>query len=336
MNQPANENPLIVDARAETDAVKKPTKEALQGAGVAQDFIGGVSLIADGEWTEGLLDIAGGAVDLAMGIKNPAEMLISMGLGWVMEHLSPLKDFLDKLTGSQDELDLTVQTWVQISSHIQQVAQELTTSVQQDCATWTGGSADQYRQFVQDRLDRYAQMSDDAMLAARFVDISKTLLNIVRSFIRGLITDTCAKLIMILFRYPPPAYPAALAAEGMPVVVEKTTEGLTVMQKFVRALSNAGVYMKQIWERLTKALAKDENIGQRAAMEAGKEISKKTIQEKQKEIAAERGGKTATGDQSVIFGETDRKEQEDRQKTQIFPTYNAPTMQTLSGNLDSE
>ncbi|MGC7093811.1 WXG100 family type VII secretion target [Amycolatopsis lurida] len=349
MGQPQGENSIIAAAKENTEAEKTPLKSALQGTGLAQDLLGGGEQLFKGDWTEGLLSMAAGGLDVGMKFKdikgggNPIEILTSMGLGWVIEHLSPMKDWLDQLTGNQDELDLTIQTWAEISKQVQATAEDLNTTVQQDCATWSGTSADRYREYIQRRLDALVKLSDDAKSGAGLIDVAKTVLAVVRNLIRDLITEVCAKLIYILARYPPPAYPAALAAEGMPMIVSKSQEGMSLLQKLMRVwrrfldlLADVGIRMKEtaktfITENYEMFGAKD--LGMRVGTEIFKEGGKKVFGEQGKGITAGITGSTEHDDQAAS-GETPEKRQHDQKMTRVFPASNPETTQTWTGRLD--
>ncbi|OZM72706.1 hypothetical protein CFN78_13855 [Amycolatopsis antarctica] len=266
-------NSIIEDARGETTAEKNPVKHALEGAGIAQDLIGGAEQIATGDWAEGLLDLGFGAAGIADFAKNPLESLLSMGIGWVIEHLSPLKDMLDWLTGNQDSLELTAKTWDGISAEVQQVAEELAQSTRNDCASWTGGSADQYRLFAQDRADALVGLSNAAKGVSAAVDLAKTVLNAVRSAIRDLLSDLCAKIIMILFRYPPPAYPAAFAAEGAPLVLDRTMTGWKYFDRIMLGFDELIRHLTRMSElvgTLAKAFGKQTAENAKSVLKAGK------------------------------------------------------------------
>ncbi|QFU94137.1 WXG100 family type VII secretion target [Amycolatopsis sp. YIM 10] len=357
MGQPQSENSIITAAKADTEAEKTPVKSALQGTGLVQDIVGGGEQLLGGDWTEGLLSLAAGGLDVGMKIKdraNPVEILISMGLGWVIEHLSPMKDWLDWLTGNQDELDLTVQTWAEISNQVQATAEALNSTVQQDCATWSGTSVDRYREYIQHRLDALVQLSDDAKSGAGLIDVAKTVLAVVRNLIRDLITDVCAKLILILFRYPPPAYPAALAAEGMPMVVAKSQEGMSLLQKLTRVwqrfldlLTDLTRRVKDsarfFAEHVKSAVLANKNeltepflpkdLGMRVGTEIFKEGGKKVLGDQGKGITAGITGSTEHDDQAAS-GETQEKREHDQKMTRVFPASNPETTQTWTGRLD--
>ncbi|WP_410661310.1 WXG100 family type VII secretion target [Amycolatopsis sp. lyj-112] len=263
-------NQILDDAKKETDSEKNKVDSALEGAGAIQDLAGGIEKLVQGDWTEGLLSLGSAGVDVGMIAAggNPFESLLSWGFGWVIEHVDFLKDPLDYVTGDQDALDLEAQKWTAISKEVQKMAEELTDEVRKNCMSWEGPAADAYRQYVQEQLDSYRALSDAAASAGSVVEICKMILDVVRTLIRDLITDTLAKIIFILLRYPPPGYPGALAGEGVPFAVRQATKAMGQVKRLMKAFSNAKQILGQLGE-LLQGLAK--NFG-KYAKAAGKAI----------------------------------------------------------------
>ncbi|MFE5502164.1 WXG100 family type VII secretion target [Amycolatopsis japonica] len=245
-------NQILQDATKETDSEKYVVDSALEGAGAIQDTIGGIEKLVHGDWTEGLLSLGSAGVDIGMIAAggNPFESLLSWGFGWVIEHVDFLKEPLDYVTGDQDALDLEAQKWTTISKDVQKMAEELTDEVRKNTMDWTGQVADRYREYVQEQLDTYRALSDAASNAGAVVEICKTILDVVRTLIRDLITDTLAKIIFILLRYPPPGYPGALAGEGVPFAVKQARKAMGQVQRLMKAFSNAKSILKLLGEAL--------------------------------------------------------------------------------------
>ncbi|SDX31402.1 hypothetical protein SAMN05421504_1021002 [Amycolatopsis xylanica] len=326
------ENDLITKAKAETDAEKKPIGNALEGSGILQDFAGGGEKLAQGDWTEGLLDLAAGALDIKDFIKDPFESLLSMGFGWLIEHVDFLKEPLNWVTGDQDALDLEIQKWKQISGHLQETGEELASAVNKNCGQWRGPAADLYREFAQKQANACRDLSDHAKQVGDIVDICKTILNVVRTLIRDMISDALAKLVMILAKYPPPAYPVGLSAEGIPFLVGEGTKIAGEAAKAQRVLVRAGQKLADMVGNLPRFLKNlplghvfrdvlsdmPKNIG----MEVGKEVGKQL-------------GKIAFGKEPV-GRESHEKRQQDRDKTKIEdpdPLFDQPGTKRISGSI---
>lgn len=276
------ENDVLKSAKGETDSEKYKVDSALEGAGAVQDVFGGAEKLLNGDWTEGLLSLAGAVPDIVEVIKNPLETLMSWGFGWIIEHVDFLKEPLDWVSGDQDALDLEVQKWLEVGKYVKATAETLTDEVQKNCMDWSGAAADAYRAYVQKQLNAYREIVRLAELAGNIINICKTVLSVVRTIIRDLITDTLAKIVMIIARYPPPAYPAALAAEGVPFAIEKSTEAMTWAEKLMRVLLRAKSMLMDFYKNVGDLLKKGdvfEGAGMGAFWEVAKEAGKTAVKE---------------------------------------------------------
>ncbi|EMD28015.1 WXG100 family type VII secretion target [Amycolatopsis azurea] len=322
-------NKVLDEAKKETDSEKRPVDSALEGAGAIQDYYGGIEKLTQGDWTEGLLSLGSAGFDTASMIAsggNPLETLMSWGFGWVIEHVDFLKEPLDWLTGNQDALDLEVQKWTTISKKVQETAEQLTAEVKKNTGDWTGAVADRYLEYVQEQLHSYRALSDAARDAGAVVEVCKVILDVVRTLIRDLITDTLAKIVFILMRYPPPAYPAALAAEGIPFAIGQSEKSLTHVSKLQRCFLRAKELLEAVGLALldlAKKWAKDggkyvadvvSHVGG-VAMHAGLDtlggLGKAAVKEVTKGVL-DYGASTENS-------ESANDEEEDREKTTIDP-----------------
>lgn len=334
------ENDVLKSAKGETDAEKYKVDNALEGAGAVQDVFGGAEKLLSGDWTEGLLSLAGAVPDIVEVIKNPLETLMSWGFGWIIEHVDFLKEPLDWVSGDQDALDLEVQKWLEIGKYVKTTAEELTDEVQKNCMDWSGAGADAYRAYVQKQLNGYREIVRLAELAGNIINICKTVLSVVRTIIRDLITDTLAKIVMIVARYPPPAYPAALAAEGVPFAIEKSTEAMTWAEKLTRVLMRAKSMLMDFYKNVGDILKKGdvfEGAGMGAfwevAKEAGKTAVKEVVKSASEDKARDRRETTidATGEPKPP--EKANGEVGSRNSVEQEPIFEQPGTQRISGSL---
>ncbi|WIV59617.1 WXG100 family type VII secretion target [Amycolatopsis nalaikhensis] len=226
------ENPLI-----KTDAADD--RSALEGAGLFQDFWDAGTAVADGNWTEGLLNAAFGAGGLAELVADPIGTLASAAVGWAMEFFPWLREPLDWLTGDQTALENMVGTWENVGKELEKISTDLQDTVKRDSAAWEGASADAYRAFAEDRAATYAGVATGANAIAKLVDICKTILSVVRSIVRDLISECVGKLISIACRYPGPALPAGMATEGTAEAVKTGSKCMEWIKKLLTAFKKA-------------------------------------------------------------------------------------------------
>ncbi|WP_156757853.1 hypothetical protein [Actinokineospora pegani] len=343
-----SDNPILSEAAKGTAANKTPLKHALEGAGFVQDIAGGIETFCKGDHAAAAGDLAVGMYDVFQFAKdfkteNPLTTVMSMGFGWLIEHVGPIKDLLDMLTGNQDALDMTVQTWTKISEEVQKTAASMVESVNRNCASWSGPAVDTYRAWAQDQANTYVAISNSATAVAGAVDLAKSMLNGVRGFIRGLLADLLAELVWILLRYVPPTYPVALAVEGVPLIVSSTTRAMKVVRAFVEGMKELGARLTRLAGTvadLTRYIAKSVPDAARAAAQDGvmpmlreemiKEMGVKyTAPKIIKETVAEVSGSTDADDQTE-WGDSVSKEVHDYKETRVERTPTGGTRETGS------
>ncbi|MDT0249976.1 hypothetical protein RMW62_12905, partial [Actinomyces oris] len=65
------------------------------------------------------------AADTAAAVMDPLGEALSAGVGWIIEHLSPLKDWLNELAGDSDAVAAAASTWTNIGTKLNSCAGEL-------------------------------------------------------------------------------------------------------------------------------------------------------------------------------------------------------------------
>ena len=74
------------------------TTTPLQGAFLLEDGEALVSAIKSGDWVAGGFAAFSAVMDTVATVSDPLGSLIAAGLGWLMEHLQPLKGWLKPAT----------------------------------------------------------------------------------------------------------------------------------------------------------------------------------------------------------------------------------------------
>ncbi|WP_328446771.1 WXG100 family type VII secretion target [Amycolatopsis sp. NBC_00438] len=247
-------NPLI-----KTDA--EDDRSALEGAGLFQDFWDAGTAVADGNWTEGLANAAFGAGGIAELVADPIGTLASAAVGWAMEFFPWLREPLDWLTGDQTALENMVGTWENVGKELEKISTDLQDTVKKDSENWTGPSADAYRAFTDDRAATYAGVATGANAISKLVEICKTILSVVRSIVRDLISECVGKLISIACRYPGPALPAGMATEGTAEAVKTGSKCMEWIKKLVKAFKKA----QELFHRISGIFNRVKDVLRRGA-----------------------------------------------------------------------
>jgi hypothetical protein len=231
--------------RIVADAEQGMPRSAFEGAGMAQDFYDSVAKISSGDWTEGLANAAGVGLAAKEFLADPLGKLISMGLGWVVEHVDFLRTPLDWVTGDQAYLDKMAATWTGISDELSQGAEDLDRYYRSDTDNWKGLAADTYRTFCADRVVLYRGLAAGSTGTARLFVTCKIILAVARTLIRELITDFVGKVASMLLRYPPPVTPTAIP-EAVTMANGYAQKIVGVVKRVRKAFGNATEWYRNL------------------------------------------------------------------------------------------
>ncbi|MBM7809792.1 WXG100 family type VII secretion target [Saccharothrix algeriensis] len=170
------------------------------GAGVFDSVNGLVtSLTAESEG-EGVdvIDVAlGGAgvvVDLVGVAVNPLGALASAGVGWLLEHVSFIREPLDALLGNPDEINANVDQLKQAALEMKVIAEEHRRDLD-SVSGWEGRSGDAFRSEMDTMAAEYEALGSTMDGTAAIYALSGALVCELRALIFGWISDLIGELI---------------------------------------------------------------------------------------------------------------------------------------------
>jgi hypothetical protein len=227
------DSPLVAQAHSSTTWYT--------GLGLVEDAEQVSSGIHDNSWVDGTLGGVGGSLDVLGMVIDPLGSLVAWGVGWLMEHVKPLKEALDWLAGNPDEIAAHAATWRNASVASTDTHQQFTDAVRAQTADWSGGSGDAYRAHAAQQLEVIGGIATATGAISYAVEGAGLLVGLIRGIVRDLIAQFVATLAARL--------PQWLAEEGLtlgiatPLVVGQVAalvaKWVDKIQGFVRALLNS-------------------------------------------------------------------------------------------------
>lgn len=146
--------------------------------------------------TEAALDITfnaiGAAASAVQFVTDPFGALLGEGIGWMMEHMDPLKEALDKLTGDPDEIQANVQATKDLAAEARIAAEDQKAGLA-SYSGWEGASSDNYRASMEAlyvELDSTAKAVDTK---AKIVSVCGLIVQLGRDLIRDMIATAIGK-----------------------------------------------------------------------------------------------------------------------------------------------
>ncbi|KAA9166112.1 hypothetical protein FPZ12_003985 [Amycolatopsis acidicola] len=176
-------NPLV--------AQPKDSTQAWSGISIVEDAEALKKGIESGDWASTVMGVAGTAMDALAFVADPFGSILAAGVGWLMEHVGPLKEALDKLTGSPDQVTALSETWGNIAKELGEVSTDLANQVKADIQSWTGPGADAYR----GQADEVAKTLEAASKACDGASSGVKTAGEVVAAVRMLVRDTIAQVV---------------------------------------------------------------------------------------------------------------------------------------------
>ncbi|OLZ59641.1 RHS repeat-associated core domain-containing protein [Amycolatopsis keratiniphila] len=180
-------NPLVAE-------VKDSTK-AYTGSSLLESAFDLKSAIESGDWASVALGAVGTALDALSMAMDPFGAILANGVGWLMEHVGPLKEALDALTGNADEIAANAETWMNIATELGDVGADLAGMVSADLQSWTGNSADAYRAQAKDTVTLLESAKAGCEGASSGVKTAGEVVAAVRALVRDIIAELIGHLI---------------------------------------------------------------------------------------------------------------------------------------------
>ncbi|MBB2941063.1 hypothetical protein FB565_000767 [Actinoplanes lutulentus] len=231
---------------------------ALSGLGLVDDARQIASGIQNGSWIDASLGGVGVSLEALSLVLDPLGSLVSWGVGWLLEHVSVLREALDHLAGNASAVSAQAAQWQQVSSAMASARQSYLAGIEADTTAWAGGAAEAYRTHAATQLTAMEGIGVAAGGIASAVEGTGLLVALVREIVRDLIADFVATLAVRL--------PQWLAMEGFslgvatPLVASQVASLVAKwanrIQHFIRGLLSSLRRLLPMTDWLRKVLEK--------------------------------------------------------------------------------
>lgn len=160
-------------------------------------LIDGISKDAESE-TEKALDITFNAIGAAsatvMLVIDPLGSIIGAGIGWLIEHVSFLRDALNQLMGNPEEIQANVEATKARAAELRVLAEDHKNGL----ATfdgWTGTSSERFKTSMDGMSQELDELASAVETKAKIVAIMGMLVTVLRDIVRDLIAQLLGSLI---------------------------------------------------------------------------------------------------------------------------------------------
>ncbi len=151
--------------------------------------------IDDGDWASAVLSGAGLLVDVAGAVLDPIGFVAGQLVGWMLEHVEPLRLVLHQLTGNPDMVEGYSRTWRNIADRLVDKGTEYLSAIQDETSSWQGRAADSYRAAAVDTIRRCAAAALNAEALSSAAAKMKDVVDTVRGGVRDILADLAGTLV---------------------------------------------------------------------------------------------------------------------------------------------
>lgn len=242
-------NPLVAPERDST--------RSYTGIGIAESVSDLVQGIESGDWVDIGLGAAGTGLEALSVVMDPFGSVASSLVSFIIEHVGPLREALDKLAGNADAVAAHARTWKNIATAVGEVHSAYGAEHTADTAAWAGKAADAYRARAADVVAVIGAAAQAASGLGSAVELAGVVVGVVRETVRDLIADLVGRLAvwaaeaLTIIGLPAAAVQAsAAAAKWAARIAQLIKQLMRTMQKLMPLLRRLGDLFKQIRKKM--------------------------------------------------------------------------------------
>lgn len=230
--------------------------ESVDGARLLDSTVDVIEAIQKGDWAGGLLAVAGAASEAVELAEDPLAAVVASGLGWLIEHVPPLRQIFDDLTADPAAIKALADTWNRVADGARQGAEELDRIVRADTTNWHGPAVEAYRPFALLLTEGVRNTADVARTVADAIVLAGDVVLGVRAVVRDMIAKLAADATTSFFRASPliSTGPGGVIAVGA-FLIERAWSWASRAMEWVHRVAEAMQRLRALLERLAPALS---------------------------------------------------------------------------------
>ena len=172
------------------------TTSPFSGAFLIEDGQCLVDAVRSGDWLEGGVAAFSALLDTAGAVIDPIGTLIANGLGWVLDHLEPLKGWMNDFTGDPGEVSAFAQTWENVAERLRESGEALLRRTA-DVGALSGAAVDAYLDYAADASRHLAATGDWASAIATGMRVASQLVQVVHDVVRDAVAQVVGTALAV-------------------------------------------------------------------------------------------------------------------------------------------
>ncbi|MGI5213084.1 hypothetical protein [Plantactinospora sp. CA-290183] len=219
--------------------------KAYEGAGIFESACG----IADGMRNQDWLGVGGnlvaGGLSALGAIMDPLQAVFAAGVAWLMEHVSFLREPLDKLAGDPKAIEGHAQSWYNIERRIYQATDFFVDEVNRSTAAWTSQAAAAYRARARSHAESVQALGAIADAMSKATTIVGAMVGVIRNTIRDIVADVVGACISKALQALTVVLIPKVAAEIAVLVGKTSSKILNLLRRLFESIKRIGLFTGQ-------------------------------------------------------------------------------------------
>jgi hypothetical protein len=202
------------------------------------------------------LGVGGNAVatglSLIGAVMDPLQAVFAAGVGWLMEHVSFLREPLDKLMGDPKAIEGHAKSWYNIEQRIYEATDFFVDEVNRSTAAWAAQSAQAYRERARGHAETIRAMGKIADGMSKATTIVGAMVGVVRNTIRDIVAEVVGACISKAIQAVTVVLIPKVVAEVAILVSKTSAKILNVLKRLFAAIKEMGAFTQQMGDLLAK------------------------------------------------------------------------------------
>ncbi|MET7994440.1 hypothetical protein ABZU76_26465 [Amycolatopsis sp. NPDC005232] len=224
------------------------------GSGALNDAASTLTDIRNHDWFNVGVDAVTDGLDILGALIDPLGTLAAAGVGWLIEHISFLKDFLDQLAGNPEEITAKAVTWTNVSKQLTTSAGQYEQAAANVAPEFQSAGGQAYQNMAKGYVATLRGAAGQAQAASVAMNVAGALVGTERGLIRDMISSFIGNLIIKAL--------AALASSWF-------TFGGTIAAFIADAVVEGGILAEKISTRIAQVVEKLDKLAQSAGKAKG-------------------------------------------------------------------
>ena len=226
--------------------------------------------IDSGDWLDAGMAVTNVAMDVINIAGDPLGAAASAGFGWIIQHISFLREPFDALLGDANSIINSAQGWARAGDELTATAQRYRQAAQQETRNWCGSAGDAYRSASATQAEGLEALAQVSRTVGQAIQSAGQLLAEVRNTVLELINKCVMRVIQIIIQALAASwlsFGASIAqgiAQSVMTAVQTAQKIITKVQKFVSQLQKIMSTIQKIVNLAKTIKQLLETIGGRA------------------------------------------------------------------------